>query len=199
MSMIQSDRRLEVTEAAWRVIVREGLDKTSMRAIAKELGSSTGVVTHYFRDKDELMLFALERIFKNLSEDLKSSVEEQQGIKRLEQMILAALPLQDSETKGWRVWVAFLGYAVGREKLVREHQKRYQFLHQIIYQELVDLQAAKLIRTDIDLNLEANALIALVDGMGVGIVINPEQFNLKQQKYLVQRYIKSLLTIRRST
>lgn len=192
--MSYSDRRLEVTEAAWRVIVREGLDRTSMRAIAKELGSSTGVVTHYFRDKDELMLFALERIFENLLEDIKSSVKEQQGIKRLEQMILAALPLQDSEITGWRVWVAFLGYAVGREKLVREHQKRYKFLRQIIYQELADLQAAKMIRADIDLTLEANALIALVDGIGVGIVINAEQFDLEQQRHLVQRHIQSLLT-----
>ncbi len=55
------DRRLEVAQAAWRVIVREGLDRTSMRAIAQELGSSTGVVTHYFRDKEELILFALEQ------------------------------------------------------------------------------------------------------------------------------------------
>lgn len=54
------DRRIEVAQAAWRVLVREELDCTSMRAIAQELGSFTGVVTHYFRDKEELILFALE-------------------------------------------------------------------------------------------------------------------------------------------
>ncbi|MHC5718782.1 MAG: TetR family transcriptional regulator, partial [Nostoc sp.] len=59
--MSYDDRRIEVTKAAWRVIVREGLDRASMRAIAQELGSSTGVVTHYFRDKEELTLFALEQ------------------------------------------------------------------------------------------------------------------------------------------
>jgi AcrR family transcriptional regulator len=45
----QRDRRLDVSEAAWRVIAREGLDRTSLRAIAQELGCTTGVVTHYFR------------------------------------------------------------------------------------------------------------------------------------------------------
>ena len=190
--MRQTDRRLEVTEAAWRVIIREGLDRTSMRAIAKELGSSTGVVTHYFRDKDELMLFALERVFENLLEDMKSAVKDRQGIERLEQMLLAALPSENRGVPGWRVWVAFLGYAIGREKLIQEHQKRYDYLRQIIHQELADLQTAKLIRVDIDLTFETNALIALVDGIGVGIVINAE-FNREQQKYLVQRHIKSLL------
>ena len=190
--MRQTDRRLEVTEAAWQVIIREGLDRTSMRAIAKELGSSTGVVTHYFRDKDELMLFALERVFENLLEDIKSAVKDRQGIERLEQMLLAALPSENRSVSGWKVWVAFLGYAIGREKLIQEHQKRYDYLRQIIHQELADLQTAKLIRVDIDLTFETNALIALVDGIGVGIVINAE-FNREQQKYLVQRHIKSLL------
>ena len=190
--MSQSDRRLEVAQAAWRVIIREGLDKTSMRAIAKELGSSTGVVTHYFRDKNELMLFALERIFENLHEDMTSSRSEYEGIKRLEQMILAALPLESNSLDGWKVWVAFLGYAIGREKLVQEHQKRYDFLRQILCQELADLQAAKLIQADLDLNLEANALIALVDGIGTGVVIDPLQFNSDRQRYLVRRHIKTL-------
>ncbi len=191
--MSYDDRRLEVTEAAWRVIVREGLDRASMRAIAQELGSSTGVVTHYFRDKDELTLFALERVFENLLEDIKISAKGRQGIERLEQMIFAALSFEARGLPGWQVWVAFLGYAIGRETLVQEHQKRYDFFRQIIREELADLQAARLIRSDLDLTLEANALIALVDGVGIGVIINPEQFHSDQQRYLVQRHIKLLL------
>jgi AcrR family transcriptional regulator len=126
--MSYGDRRLEVTEAAWRVIVREGLARTSMRAIAQELGSSTGVVTHYFRDKDELMLFALERVFENLIEDMKAYTAGRQGIKRLEQMVFSALPFEARGISGWQVWIAFLGYAIGRETLVQEHRKRYDFL-----------------------------------------------------------------------
>jgi AcrR family transcriptional regulator len=190
-----SDRRLEVTEAAWRVIIREGLDRTSMRAIAQELGSTTGVVTHYFRDKDELTLFALERVFENLFEDMKAASQGQHGIERLERMIFAALPFEARGIPGWQVWLAFLGHAIGRENLVREHRKRYNLLCQVICQELADLQTAKLIRADLDLTLEANALIALVDGIGTGIVINPEQFYSDQQQYLVRRHIKTLLAI----
>ena len=192
--MSQDDRRLEVTQAVWQVIIRDGLDKTSMRAIAKELGSSTGVVTHYFRDKNELMLFALERIFENLHEDMTSSAIKYEGIERLEQMILAALPLKSNSLDGWKVWVAFLGYAIGHQKLVLEHQKRYEFLSKILCQELANLQAAQLIKVDLDLKLEANTLIALVDGIGTGVVINPLQFSSEQQKYLVQRHIKILLS-----
>ncbi|MBD0262377.1 MAG: TetR family transcriptional regulator C-terminal domain-containing protein, partial [Tolypothrix sp. Co-bin9] len=116
-----------------------------------------------------------------------------QGIDRLEQMIFLALPLEISDRDDWKVWMAFLGYSIGREHLVQEHRKRYDFLRQIICQELADLQTAKLIRADLDLTLEANALIALVDGIGTLVVICPEQFSAEQQQYLVRRHINALL------
>lgn len=191
--MSYDDRRIEVANAAWRVIVREGLDRASMRAIAQELGSSTGVVTHYFRDKEELTLFALERVFEHVLEDMKVCIKGRQGIDRLEQMILTALPLNVSDKADWKVWVAFLGYSIGRKHLVQEHRKRYDFLRQIISQELADLQTANLIRADLDVTLEANALIALVDGIGTGVVICPEQFSAEQQQYLVRRHINAVL------
>ncbi len=191
--MSYEDRRIEVAKAAWRVIVREGLDRASMRAIAQELGSSTGVVTHYFRDKEELTLFALKQVFENVLEDMKTCAEGRQGIDRLVQMIFVALPLEDIDKADWKVWMAFLGYSIGRERLVQEHRKRYDFLRQIICQELADLQTAKLIRADLDLTLETNALIALVDGIGTGVVICPEQFSADQQQYLVRRHINAIL------
>jgi BetI-type transcriptional repressor, C-terminal len=67
-------------------------------------------------------------------------------------------------------------------------------LQQLIREELANSQAVKLIRDDLNLTLEADALTALVDGIGTGVVINPENFSAEQQQYLVQRHIKSLLT-----
>ena len=191
--MSYDDRRIEVAKAAWQVIIREGLDRTSMRAIAQELGSSTGVVTHYFRDKEDLILFALGLVFENVASEMKACVKGQQGIDRLEQMIFVALPLDLIDRDDWKVWIAFLGYSIGREHLIQEHRKRYDLLRKIISQELADLQSTNLIRADLDLTLEANALVALVDGIGAGVVIYPEQFNPSQQQYLVRRLINTLL------
>jgi hypothetical protein len=107
-------------------------------------------------------------------------------------MIAAALPLEDSDRDGWKVWIAFLGYSIGRDRLIQQHQKRYDRIRQILYQELADLQATKLIRDDLDLTLEANVLIALVDGVGTGVVICPEQFSAEQQRYLIHQHVYAL-------
>ncbi len=186
------DRRMEVVAAAWRVIAREGLDRTSMRAIAQELGASTGVVTHYFRDKDALILFALERVFESVLAAMNALTAVPLGLERLEQMICLALPLERADQADWQVWLAFLGYSIGREPLVLAHRQRYAVLRQIISQALTDLQTANLIRSDLDVMFEANALVALVDGIGTGVVICPEQFSAAQQQYLVRRHIHAL-------
>lgn len=187
------DRRAEVIQAAWRVTAREGLDRTSMRAIAQELGSSTGVVTHYFRNKDELILAALEQVFEGTIEAMKACAEKFQGRERLEQMLFLALPLEGGERDDWKVWLAFLGYSVGRERLLEAHRQRYGVLQDLMVQVLMELQGAGLAKAELETAVEAKALIALVDGISMGMVINPAQFSQAQQRALVRRHIDGLI------
>ncbi|MEO1147566.1 MAG: TetR family transcriptional regulator, partial [Cyanobacteria bacterium J06638_22] len=116
--MSQEERRLEVSEAAWRVIVREGLDRTSMRAIAQEMGCTTGVVTHYFRNKQELILFALHQVSEKLQAFMEKATQSLSGVERLVAMLSAFLPMDAERQEILRVWLAFLGYAVGRDNLL---------------------------------------------------------------------------------
>ena len=195
MPMSQQDRRLEVSEAAWRVIVREGLDRTSMRAIAQEMGCTTGVVTHYFRDKQELILFALSRVTTKLTAFMDRALESTSGVKRLVAMLSAFLPL-DAERQGiLKVWLAFLGYAVGREALMLEHQRSAAQLRVLIVQELQHLQAAQLLRQDIHPMVEANALLALVNGMSLDWLIQADSLTAEQQQGVIQRYVYELLVL----
>lgn len=193
--MSQRDRRLEVCQAAWRVIVREGLDRTSMRAIAQELGCTTGVVTHYFRDKQELILFALHQVTESLLKIMQAQREQVLGVERLLNMISAFLPLDGERQAILKVWLAFLGYAVGRDSLMAEHQQSAAQLREVILQELQALGAAKLIRDDVDLELEANALLALANGVSLDFLIQAKRLSPEQQQQVIRRYFDEMLSI----
>ncbi|WP_293021848.1 TetR/AcrR family transcriptional regulator [Moorena sp. SIO3I8] len=194
MLMSQQDRRLEVSEAAWRVIVREGLDRTSMRAIAQELGCTTGVVTHHFRDKQELILFALNQVTQRLQKTMQTATEHARGVDRLVEMLSAFLPLDTQRQDILKVWVAFLGYAIGREALMAEHQQSAAQLREVIIQELKALQSAKLIRANIEPELEANALLALVNGVSLDSLIQAKRLSPDQQQIVIRRYVNELLS-----
>ena len=190
--MSQQDRRIEVSAAAWRVIVREGLDRTSIRAIARELNCTTGVVTHYFRDKQELILFALNQVTENLQQAMAEVAEQPLSIERLVEMLCTFLPLDSKRQDILKVWVAFLGYAVGRESLMVEHQISAGQLREVIMQELEALQSAKIIREDIDTGMEANALLALVNGIALDSLIQKKCLNPEQQKMVIRRYFNEI-------
>lgn len=190
--MSQQDRRIEVSEAVWKVIVREGLDRTSIRAIARELDCTTGVVTHYFRDKQELILFALDRVTEKLQQAMQKVAEQPLSVDRLVEMLWIFLPLDNQRQEILKVWVAFLGYAVGRESLMLEHQASAGELREVIMQELKALQSAKKIRQDIDAGVEANILLALVNGIALDSLIQKNCLNSKQQKMVIQRYFEGI-------
>ncbi|MEO1396403.1 MAG: TetR/AcrR family transcriptional regulator [Cyanobacteria bacterium J06634_5] len=194
MAASQRDRRLEVSEAAWRVIVREGLDRTSMRAIAQEMSCTTGVVTHYFRNKEALILFALNQVTERLQVLMQNALENVSGTERLVVMLSAFLPIDRQRQEILKVWVAFLGYAVGRDQLMAEHQQSAAQLHEVIIQELKHLQAEQLIRPDIDPSMESNALLALGNGVSLDSLIQSNRLSVEQQQLVIRRYIEQILT-----
>lgn len=51
-----------MAEAVHRLIAHDGLDAATMAAVAREAGFSVGLVQHYFASKDDLLLFAYERM-----------------------------------------------------------------------------------------------------------------------------------------
>ena len=194
MAVSQQERRLEVSEAAWRVIVREGLDRTSMRAIAQEMNCTTGVVTHYFRNKEALILFALNQVTERLQVLMKTALEGVSGTERLVVMLSAFLPIDLQRQEILKVWVAFLGYAVGRDQLMAEHQQSAAELRTVIIQELKRLQADRLIRADIDPETESNALLALGNGVSLDSLIQANKLSTDQQQNVIRRYIAQVLT-----
>lgn len=186
-------KRAEVLEATWRAILRVGLENVTIREIAAELKATTGAVVHYFRTKDEVLLYALDHLIRAMEADVQRQLEGVSGIARLETLLHASLPLDPEREIGWRIWLAFLNASVSREALAAEHRRRYAFMREALVEELQTLRQQSVIRGGLDLVLEADAMVALADGLGVGRVIDPERFAPAQQRALVARHIQAYL------
>ena len=53
-------RRRDVSEAVWRVLADRGFTGLTLRAVATEMGATTGLLTHYFPSKKALVAYALD-------------------------------------------------------------------------------------------------------------------------------------------
>jgi BetI-type transcriptional repressor, C-terminal len=83
--------------------------------------------------------------------------------------------------------MAFVGYAIGRETLLEAHRKRSRHNFTMIASELEALKAQGLIRADVDCLFEAKTILAMIDGFGLNLVLDPEGFgsDLSSQKFEV--------------
>jgi AcrR family transcriptional regulator len=101
-------RRSELAHAALRVIGRDGMEAASTRIVAAESGWSTGVLKHYFRNKDELLRAALEELERSNLARLEDAGRATTGFEAIRAAV-AAIMAADREDSA--VWIAFTGRA----------------------------------------------------------------------------------------
>jgi TetR/AcrR family transcriptional regulator, transcriptional repressor of bet genes len=167
-------RREELAGAVWRLASRDGLDAVTIRGVAAEAGWSTGALHHYFSDKEELLLFAFQTVADRVGRRVASAREESSEPLELARALLAiGLPLDEERRDETRVWFAFLGLALTRPPLARAQRLAYQAWRRIVADALRDAREQGEIGADVDVEREAAALVAIVDGLAVQASFDP--------------------------
>lgn len=94
--MDHDQRRHDIIAATTSVLAREGLRGLSLNAVAKQLGGTVSLVTHYYGSKSELINDLASRMIKDYELDLE---EIEEGIDdpnvRLHTFLKWALPLTE--------------------------------------------------------------------------------------------------------
>src|SRR5262245_65130654 len=166
-------RRAEFAEAAWRTIAARGLDAATVRAVARDAGASTGRLVHYFRSKDELMLEALRHAGRVVRERMNAIVAGARGLAALRAVLLDALPVDEVRGKEWRFWLAYWGRAASEPSLAAEQERRLGIWRAMLLRTLEEARSRNELAAEVDAALEAEALMALVDGLGQQALFDP--------------------------
>ncbi|GAB3806352.1 TetR family transcriptional regulator C-terminal domain-containing protein [Humibacter antri] len=100
-------RRREIIDVTWDLIVKGGLEAATMREIASEAGFANGALKHYFPGKDEIVMGAYQRSMDQVIARLNEAVEGLEGIAALRALVRATMPMDDDARKSARVLLAF--------------------------------------------------------------------------------------------
>ncbi|MFG1706337.1 TetR/AcrR family transcriptional regulator [Nonomuraea sp. M3C6] len=169
------ERRREVLSAARRVIVRDGIDAATTRAIAKEAGYSNGVLAHYFADKDEILLSALRQSHQRIRARLTRKVEGVTGLAALRELLLDNLPLDAERTQESRLEVSFWSRSLASERLAEVQRAEAGELRAAVRDLLGQARAAGELRADDNLDDLTEHLLALVDGLSLHLLLYPDR------------------------
>ncbi|WP_236718040.1 TetR/AcrR family transcriptional regulator [Actinoplanes sp. TFC3] len=144
-----------------RVAAERGLEAVSLRHVAAEAGVSAGMVQHYFRTKDEMMVFALdvvrERGQVRVSRAVAELGENPEPRALLRTVISAILP-RDEESRGdAKVGLAFLAYTAVRPEAAESLRKDVEEMIRYV-QTLVPVPGG------------AEGLLAMMEGLGLYVI-----------------------------
>ena len=165
-----AQRRSELVAATWAVVAAEGIEAATVRRIAEEAGCTTGRITHYFADKEEVLVAALRRVHQAAGRRMLAAIGPLSGLAALRAVLAEALPLDQERILEWRVWLAFWGSAATSTRLQAEQHERYREWRGMLKRVLATAQ----LPAGVDLDRLVDQIVALVDGFGLQGVLDPQ-------------------------
>ena len=88
-------RRKQLVAAAIAVIHEDGFARATVARIARRAGVSSGIVHHYFADKDDLLLSTMRSLLADLRADAVAAV-------LAHHRVVVASSKTESSVSGWR-------------------------------------------------------------------------------------------------
>ena len=160
-------QRAAVLRATWRTIAEHGVSGATIRRIAEEAGVSTGFISHYFRDKKEVLAAALTLSNEQSQKRVSASAEGLRGLAALRAVIEAVLPLDEERRLGWLVWMTFWSSAGSDPALSAEWRRGRDGWRTTLVHLLREAKADGEIRPDVEAEHEADRLVVLIVGLGL--------------------------------
>jgi AcrR family transcriptional regulator len=187
-----SARRADVAEAVWRIVRREGLEGASVRTVAVEAGLSMGSLRHYFPSQSELHVFAMRLVTDRIRarvEALPATPDPRRWAARvLEEM----LPMDADRRAESEVWLAFTARALVDPALRALRDEGWDLLREVCHNLIRRFADAGELAPDLDVEVEAARLHALVDGLLVHGVLRPARADTAALRRVMARHLDAL-------
>ncbi len=170
--MKQTESKLsrdDIISAVAHLIAEEGLEKLTMRHIAKQVGCSVGTLPHYFSGKEDIVIAALNWSSDRIMTRLSAMPPSEINLENLYTLMSASMPLTDLSDIEWRVRMSLWDYAVTNEDTRDTVHAISKVANEILVELIAYLQSVGEVRKE--LNQEATALAIYQMCIGAGFTM----------------------------
>lgn len=182
-------RRRQIARAAIEVIGVQGLDNTRLVDVGRAAKVTTGTITHYFDSKDAVLLAALDHV----AQRILSSLASEEASDDLFELVVRILPTNQNEIRNWRVWMSFLGRAVGNPALARINKAYYAKFRDGLAAIIRRHQQEGKLAAHIDPAITGDAIISIVDGLCIRATLERKDWPPARQRAQLEAMLRPLL------
>jgi AcrR family transcriptional regulator len=178
-------RREELVLAAWRVIAANGIDEVTIRDIARESGYSSGVLAHYFENKDDLLAQALRLSHTRIRKRYDAEVEGRDPADALK-AILDNLPLEEQRDLETRIEMSFWARSLRNEALREIQHEESQGLRDLLGELIDSSRDEGAISKRHDREQVLSFVAALIDGISLHGLLYPDRLPPERMQGLME-------------
>lgn len=188
-------RRRALSEAVWRLILRDGLSAASVRRVAQEAGLATGSVRHFFPTQSDLLVFAMRELTSTVTARVRAAAEgraQDEPIDRAIAIFAELLPLTDRTRAEFAAYLEFMIRARTDPALQAVARQTVEEVRELVITVLTDLRELDAVGSTVDPRTEAVRLHALIDGLTVQLLIAPATVSRDQARRVLTDSITML-------
>ncbi|MBW1883235.1 MAG: TetR family transcriptional regulator C-terminal domain-containing protein [Deltaproteobacteria bacterium] len=184
------DRRTQIANAAARIMASRGLGNTTVRDIAKEAGFTSGILAHYFRDKNEVLSHALQLLDDRSADRFRPALSSNDPI---QSVFEEGMPLDDDREVDSRVRIQFWARALSSSDLAEQQASSFKGWIRATRALLRARQKRGELDPDLKVDPISELLVALIIGANVVAVFLPKRSRRAFVRRIVDTAMEALL------
>lgn len=180
-------RREQIMDAAFDTIYKHGLSSTTIAKIAAQANLSTGIVSHYFGDKQGLIHACMREMLHELrtkTDQYKSQVQKN-PVDLIKAIIDSNFDSSQTNARAMRLWLEFWTASIHTPELNRLQRINDQRLYSNLKYHLLKLMPIQ------HANVAAHGLAALIDGLWLraSLMSHQDHFDVEQSRLIAYNYL----------
>ncbi|TDE60447.1 TetR family transcriptional regulator [Nonomuraea mesophila] len=185
-------RREELAEAAWRVIMRHGIGRVSVRMVAAEAGVSAGSLRHVFSTQGELLVFTMQLVVSRVRARITAIPPHPTVRQSVEAVARELLPLDAERRAEMEVNLALFSAATTETSLRGPREEAFEAVRDTCRWMISALDNGTDLAPGRDPEIEAQRLHAVIDGLATHLVYEPPAADTSWATKVLTTHLDSL-------
>lgn len=174
----EEKRKLQISQAAFDVISLKGYNSFTIEDIANQAGLSKGGVLHYFKTKEDILIFLLENIYNLIAVNIKKRTEKYRtSEKKLKAIMIAFIVTAKLYPAIYTVIVDFWAQISVNDRVRNINTKIYDIMCNEV-KRIIDTGMEMREFNQVDSANTSFIIVSMIMNVAIQCTFNPSKLNI---------------------
>jgi AcrR family transcriptional regulator len=185
-------RRSLIATVVKRIVAVSGMESVTVRNVAREAGFSSTIVSHYFRNKHDLLNFTYGSIRTRAIEMIEDAFNRDADVLVCFETLL---PINEENLADWQAWFGFWGKTTSDPALAAERVANVEATNQLFQRILRHAKKRGELPEDLDTVVHAKRIQMFINGLASFVVMDPAAWPPSAQRAVLAAEIGTMKTM----